>query len=1065
MPFPRFIKATPSQLGFLGLHTLLSLAFTLMAGAETRLGIETRTELSWPTSPGKTYQPQSAPEAGGRWTHLGPAIAGDGTTLSLVDPVPSGQQFYQVLEIVPGTDPTPLLSVNGGFETANGTGAAHWTATGNQPPNRTDEDAHTGSFSMRSALANIGTAPSEGGLQQQIAAQGGSVIAGQSYDFSFWAKPVTAGPSYLQQYQLQWLNSANSILAGGIGLSNFSGTLGTWGKIAKSGVIAPAGAVDARVTFRFVTGAVAGGHGEVLIDDVLLDSGGETGGPETVEVLPTASRPVARISWPTTPGTSYQPAVSTDFKTWNDITPLITGDGGVKEITVPMTHAAAFFRVAIPAVVIQPPANLQSTPAGIANAIGLSWEPSPTSGVTGYRIIYALSADALDQSIDVGNLTTATIPDLLSGQTYYISIIALTADGESAAGASPVISAQPDVDSGIVALFNSSTPLEAETTVHTSTALITRIGDRARDRHAREDMFNSYDHYLPWYWEQRTMGIEIIDRVAKGGQGITFNYTTLSPLSAPEFRAFFRGLGTVAEYHFNLLAPLTGPNQYTATLTSQLPENRPLRIGDRVEIEISMFLQAPANGRSNYYGTTMLYIVGQGIVPWQAGGEIGITGIVGTVNRTLDSYPLPKTAWLGGQTTLPYQYSNEPEHRFKQTAGNISPSSIQPFMLGRRLHHTNFGDGTHSEAGNPVFTAHTGKLGPKFIARSCVECHVNNGRALPPAIGAPMLRSVVKVGSDASGSPHPVLGAVLQPQSTSGPAEVGAVISSYTDINGQYADGTPYSLRKPNYTFQGVTPSHFSVRLTPPLVGLGLLEAVEENTILALADPNDLNQDGVSGRIQTLGDPESGQPRLGRFTAKAGQAKVSHQIAKALNHDMGVTTALFPTLDGQTTAGSPELSAAALDEMSRYVSLLGVGARRDLTNSQALRGEQLFSSASCTQCHTPTLTTSPHHPLTELRNQTIHPYTDLLLHDMGPGLADNMGEASASGAEWRTAPLWNIGFTAGVSGGEAYLHDGRARSIAEAILWHGGEAETSKQAFLGMSADDRAALVAFLKSL
>jgi CxxC motif-containing protein (DUF1111 family) len=151
--------------------------------------------------------------------------------------------------------------------------------------------------------------------------------------------------------------------------------------------------------------------------------------------------------------------------------------------------------------------------------------------------------------------------------------------------------------------------------------------------------------------------------------------------------------------------------------------------------------------------------------------------------------------------------------------------------------------------------------------------------------------------------------------------------------------------------------------------------------------------------------------------------------------------------------------------MNRYVSLLGVGARRDLTNTQALRGEQLFTSASCTQCHTPTLTTSPHHPLTELRNQTIHPYTDLLLHDMGPGLADNMGEASASGAEWRTPPLWNIGFTAGVSGGEAYLHDGRARSIAEAILWHGGEGETSKQAFLGMSAADRAALVTFIKSL
>jgi CxxC motif-containing protein (DUF1111 family) len=205
--------------------------------------------------------------------------------------------------------------------------------------------------------------------------------------------------------------------------------------------------------------------------------------------------------------------------------------------------------------------------------------------------------------------------------------------------------------------------------------------------------------------------------------------------------------------------------------------------------------------------------------------------------------------------------------------------------------------------------------------------------------------------------------------------------------------------------------------------------------------------------------------RLGRFTAKGGQAKVKHQIASALNNDMGVTTSIFPTPDGGTAPQTPELPDAELDEMTRYIALLGVGARRDLNDAQALQGEVLFQNAACVQCHTPTLTTSPHHPMSELRNQTIHPYTDLLLHDMGPGLADNMGEGAASGAEWRTAPLWNIGLTAGVSGGEAYLHDGRARTIEEAILWHGGEAEASKNAFLGMSAAERAALVRFIKSL
>ena len=321
------------------------------------------------------------------------------------------------------------------------------------------------------------------------------------------------------------------------------------------------------------------------------------------------------------------------------------------------------------------------------------------------------------------------------------------------------------------------------------------------------------------------------------------------------------------------------------------------------------------------------------------------------------------------------------------------------------------------------------------------------------------------MGSDASGTAHPTLGNVLQPQSSSGPNEGNVTIANYTTSNGQYGDATPYSLQKPNYSFSGTTPAFFSARIAPQLVGLGLLEAVSESTIMALADPSDANADGISGRVQTVIDPQTSQQRLGRFSTKGSKARVSHQIAAALNGDMGVATAVFPILDGETTAVVPELSAADLDLMTRYVALLGVGARRDLTNAQALQGEQLFATAQCIKCHTPTLTTSPYHPNAELRSQIIHPYTDLLLHDMGPGLADNMGEGVATGSEWRTAPLWNIGLTAGVSGGEAYLHDGRARTLEEAILWHGGEAEASKEAFRTMSAADRAALIKFLKSL
>lgn len=1063
----------------LGWPPLLALWLNLtgMGAAETRLSIDARIKLSWPTSMGNTYQLQWLPAPGGSWTNLGTTVAGDGSIHSWVDPVPSGQRNYQILEVIPGMSAVLTLPVNGGFELANGVSPANWSTSGSQPPARFAADARSGSFSMRSSLLNAGSAASEGGLNQLLAAQGGSITVGQSYNFSFWAKQLSAGPSYVQQYQVQWLNQTGGVLNGGTGLINFNGTQNTWVKFSNNNLVPPSGTVDARVLFRFVTGAVAGGLGEVLIDDVLLDAGNSgPGTPDVVHVLPVTSQPVAWISWPSASGTNYQPVSSTDLTTWSEIPPLITGNGDMKSITVPMTKPAEFFRLAIPAAVILPPSNLQTVATGIANAIGLTWTASASPGVTGYRIAYGLSSTTLTQSLAVANGTTAIVTGLLPGQTYFLSVITITAGGESPlAGA--MISSQPDVDNGIVALFNSSTILEAETTVDTPTALITYVADRARDRHAREAEFHIYDHYLSWYWEQRVASIQIIDRVAKGGTDITFNYTTLGQLNPAEFRTFFGGVTTVAQYNNNQIATLvsTAPSaipgetdhNYSATINQNANYgNRALRIGDRVEIEISQFLLSPRNGRNNYYGTTMLYVVGQGIVPWAQGNDLGLPGgVVGNVNQTLDSHPLPANAWLGGLTTLPYQYSNEPEHRFKQTAGNISPANGLPFMLGRRLHHTDFGSGVHSESGNPVFTAQIGKLGPKFIARSCVECHVNNGRALPPAIGAPMLQSVVKVGADSSGTPHPALGSVLQPMSTAGSAEGGAVISSYTNTNGQYNDGTAYSLRKPNYTFQGVTPSYFSVRLTPPLVGLGLLEAVAENTILALADPNDSNYDGISGRIRTVTDRVSGQSRLGRFTSKGGQARVSDQIASALNNDMGVTTSIFPVLDGETTAAAPELAVAELDEMTRYVSLLGVGARRDLSNSQALRGEQVFTTASCIQCHAPTLTTSLYHPMAELRSQTIHPYTDLLLHDMGAGLADSMNEGTASGSEWRTPPLWNIGLTAGVSGGEAYLHDGRARSIEEAILWHGGEGEASKQAFLGMSASDRTALVRFLKSL
>ncbi|MGB5259003.1 MAG: di-heme oxidoredictase family protein [Gammaproteobacteria bacterium] len=616
-----------------------------------------------------------------------------------------------------------------------------------------------------------------------------------------------------------------------------------------------------------------------------------------------------------------------------------------------------------------------------------------------------------------------------------------------------------DYYNGIEVLFDNLTVLEPALQVDTPTALITRFSDRARDRHAREDQFHIYDHYLSYYWEHRTAAVEIVDTIGKGGNTITFNVTTqwkLSPAEA-ELRFFYRGINTVAEYHNNgVMASVPGldvPGQdarhYTRSVNFNPKTGAQLQVGDRLEFELSQFLQGVPNGRNNYYGTAILYIVGQGIVPWEAQGALQ------------DSFPMPVEGWLGGNTTLPYQYSDEPDKHFMQMATNLSHINGQVFVLGRRVHHTDFGDGSHNEAvTNPDFTALANLLGTNYVNRSCVACHAKNGRALPPAAGQPLQTYVVKTG-DASGHPDPFTGAVLQPQSTLGQSEGSVSIASWNTSNG---------LRSPNFSFSGATPANFSARIAPQLVGMGLLEAISEADIEARADPGDSDGDGISGRMRLVTDPETGQTRIGRFGWKAAQASVKHQVASALNTDVGVMTSILPSPDcgaQQSNCGpvGAELTDRHLDNLSAYISLLGVSARRNLNDPVALQGEVLFNSAGCTGCHTDTFQTSPYHPHAELRDQIIHPYTDLLLHDMGPGLAATLIEGNASGAEWRTAPLWNIGLTAGVSGGEAYLHDGRARDLNEAILWHGGEADNAQQAYVGMTQNEKNALIVFLKTL
>ena len=416
-----------------------------------------------------------------------------------------------------------------------------------------------------------------------------------------------------------------------------------------------------------------------------------------------------------------------------------------------------------------------------------------------------------------------------------------------------------------------------------------------------------------------------------------------------------------------------------------------------------------------------------------------------------------------------------------QSAGSNAYSLPAPNLRGSSIEKHAAGD---AEFERNFVTANG--LGPLFINGSCTGCHVRDGRGtapLNPGDAVQMLFRLSLAGQDPHGGPQPVpgFGDQLQNRAIVGTVPEGELSISYLEQLRTLADGSRVSLRQPTYA---VTNAYqplpggvlLSARVAPPVFGLGLLEAVNEADVLALADADDANQDGISGRPNYVWDVAAQQRRLGRFGWKANQPSLRQQTAAAYNGDMGLTTSLFALepAAGQTQAGNnppnpnatPDITDPRLDQTTFYVQTLGVPARRDVRNEQVQAGKALFVSAKCAACHMPRLRTSalPGLPA-ETANQTIFPYTDLLLHDLGPGLADNRPDFGANGQEWRTPPLWGIGLTEVVNGHSTFLHDGRARSLTEAILWHGGEAQQSADAVASMSAADRARLLAFLGSL
>lgn len=368
-------------------------------------------------------------------------------------------------------------------------------------------------------------------------------------------------------------------------------------------------------------------------------------------------------------------------------------------------------------------------------------------------------------------------------------------------------------------------------------------------------------------------------------------------------------------------------------------------------------------------------------------------------------------------------------------------------------------------------------LGPTYNVEGCAGCHLNNGRGRPPLrLGEPLTQMVVRLSIDFAGEivPHPAYGVQLNDQAVPGATPEGRAFVEYSVIKRRYGDGTGFELLKPHYGFLDMAFARLdervliSVRMPPAVRGLGALEAVPEDAIQALADPTDENRDGISGRPNRVVDIVTGRETLGRFGWKAGQPTLRQQTAEAARIDMGVTSSLFPLEDcppaqdqcaRMSIDRSLELSDRALQAIESDLRHLPPPKRLGARNATSERGERLFTEFGCTLCHVPALPSPP------APTGAVAAYTDLLLHDMGEGLADHRPDHQASGREWRTAPLWGLGQEAAADEQVRYLHDGRARDLAEAILWHGGEASIARERFRVARAADRAALIAFLKSL
>lgn len=444
--------------------------------------------------------------------------------------------------------------------------------------------------------------------------------------------------------------------------------------------------------------------------------------------------------------------------------------------------------------------------------------------------------------------------------------------------------------------------------------------------------------------------------------------------------------------------------------------------------------------------------------------------------HSLSGQSVDSSILSGGQTTVVQSGQNA----FSLPLANISRAHRREHVVGNSFFNRNW----IAAPGSPK--ARDG-LGPLFNARSCSACHLRDGRGSPFDQEGRLQSLILRLsipGRDNHGGPLPApsLGHQLGTRSLPGVASEGQVRTQVRTRRGHFGDGTPFTLEHSEFDLlptieirDGSPELQISPRLAPPVFGLGLIEAIAADDIESFADPLDLDGDGISGKPNRVWNPESKRHELGRFGWKANQATLRQQIAAAFLNDIGMTSTLHPDealspeqlnqYGSLPNGGTPEITDQILNRVVLYQQTLAPPGRRNLDDEDVLLGEKQFEAFSCHRCHRQTFTTGRHPEVDELSRQSIAPFTDLLLHDMGPDLADGRSDYQASGSEWRTPPLWGIGLTATVNRNEFYLHDGRARTLTEAILWHGGEAAHSREAFRQASKKERGQLLAFLKSL